>query len=67
MNFSEPKALKKLNDLKNITIKVYQTGGAGELVLKEHKDAKWLTKEALESVEWLPADCGLIEKLKTYL
>lgn len=33
------------------------------MVLKEHEAAKWLTKETLDSVEWLPADKGLIEKL----
>ncbi len=30
LNFSEPKALKKLNELKNITIKMYVTEEAGE-------------------------------------
>ena len=39
----------------------------GDLVLKEHKAAKWLNKEELYSVEWLPADKGLIEKIKNYL
>lgn len=37
---------------------------AGDLVLKEHEAAKWLTKETLDSVDWLPADEGLIGKLK---
>lgn len=37
---------------------------SGDLVLKEHESAKWLTKEELDSVEWLPADITLIEKLK---
>lgn len=37
---------------------------SGELVLKEHEAAKWLTKDELGSVEWLPADVELIEKLK---
>lgn len=36
----------------------------GDLVLKEHEAAKWLTKSTLESVDWLPADLGLIHKLK---
>lgn len=36
---------------------------SGELVLKEHAAARWLTKEELRSVEWLPADVGLIERL----
>ena len=39
----------------------------GELELKEHEAAKWLTKEKLYSVEWLPADVGLIEKIKKEL
>lgn len=36
----------------------------GEPVLKEHKDARWLTKEQLDDVEWLPADVTLIEKIR---
>ena len=37
---------------------------AGNLVLKEAAAVKWLTKETLDSVEWLPADITLIEKIK---
>ncbi|MCM1498040.1 MAG: 8-oxo-dGTP diphosphatase MutT [Clostridium sp.] len=40
---------------------------SGDLTLKEHEAAKWLTKETLDSVDWLPADEGLIEKLKNRL
>lgn len=36
---------------------------SGELVLKEHEAAKWLTKDTIRSVEWLPADLGLVEKI----
>lgn len=36
----------------------------GNLVLKEHDAAKWLTKETLYSVDWLPADLGLIETIE---
>lgn len=36
---------------------------SGEIVLKEHEAIKWLTKDTLKSVEWLPADIGLIEKI----
>ena len=39
---------------------------SGKLVLKEHSAAKWLTKETLNTVEWLPADEGLIEKVASY-
>lgn len=37
---------------------------SGNLVLKEHEDAKWLTREMIDSVEWLPADLGLINKIR---
>ena len=37
---------------------------SGDLVLREHAAAKWLTKEELDSVDWLPADITLIEKIK---
>ena len=40
---------------------------AGNLVLKEAAAAKWLTKETLDSVKWLPADITLIEKIKQSL
>lgn len=36
----------------------------GNLVLKEHENAKWLTKEQLQDVEWLPADIKLIENIR---
>lgn len=37
------------------------------LVLKELEAAAWLTKETLYSVDWLPADEGLIPKIEKYL
>lgn len=37
---------------------------SGDLELKEHEAAKWLTKDHLYSVEWLPADMILIDKIK---
>ena len=37
---------------------------SGDLVLTEHAAAKWLTKEELDSVEWLPADVTLIDRIK---
>ena len=36
----------------------------GNLVLKEHAAARWLSKDELDSVEWLPADVILIDKLR---
>ena len=40
---------------------------SGNLKLKEHEAAKWLTKDKLDSVDWLPADLGLIGKIKKVL
>lgn len=40
---------------------------SGELVLKEHEDAKWLTKDKIDTVEWLPADVELVKKIKQRL
>lgn len=34
-----------------------------EIVLKEHEDARWLKEEKLGSVDWLPADKGIIGKI----
>ena len=39
----------------------------GDLVLKEHEAAKWVTKEQLNSVEWLPADIKMVENISTKL
>lgn len=39
----------------------------GELVLKEAEAAKWLTADTLYSVDWLPADLTIIEKVKQIL
>ena len=36
----------------------------GDLVLKEHEAAKWLSKDELDSVEWLPADVTLIDQIR---
>ena len=36
----------------------------GDLVLKEHEAAKWLNKNTIDEVEWLPADVTLIDVIK---
>ena len=36
----------------------------GQLVLREHEAARWLSREELDSVAWLPADLGLIETIR---
>jgi len=37
---------------------------SGHLELKEHEAAKWLSKDELESVNWLPADWEVVRKLE---
>lgn len=34
------------------------------LHLNEHEAAKWLTKDELDSVDWLPADVKVVESIK---
>ena len=36
----------------------------GNLILKEAEAAKWLTREKLDSVNWLPADLSLVDKIR---
>ena len=37
---------------------------SGKLTLLEHEAAKWLTRDELNSVKWLPADEEVVEKIK---
>ena len=36
---------------------------SGKIVLKEAESAKWLIRDELDSIQWLPADESLIEKI----
>ncbi|WP_289077666.1 (deoxy)nucleoside triphosphate pyrophosphohydrolase [uncultured Parasutterella sp.] len=40
---------------------------SGRILLTEHEAAKWLLPGELETVDWLPADVEVAEKLKEYL
>lgn len=40
---------------------------SGDLILKEAEEARWLTAETLDEVDWLPADKGLVERLRELL
>ena len=39
----------------------------GHLELKEAEAAKWLTRDQLDSVAWLPADVTLIDKIRRHM
>ena len=40
---------------------------SGTLELREHQQAKWLTKDTIENLNWLPADIELIMELKVVM
>ena len=40
---------------------------SGELKLLEHEAARWLTKETLRTVDWLPADKLILDKIEEIL
>ena len=39
----------------------------GDLILKEHQAARWLDKDTITDVQWLPADIELVEKIKAQI
>lgn len=39
----------------------------GDLHLREHEAARWLSQQTLDTVAWLPADITLIPKIRAYL
>lgn len=40
---------------------------SGELTLIEADDARWLTKDTIDDVNWLPADITILDKVKKKL
>ena len=40
---------------------------SGKLQLLEHEAAKWVNKETLRSVDWLPADRLILDKIEELL
>ena len=49
----------------HLTMHCYLCGiASGEIELREHKSACWLTAETLDNVKWLPADKEVVETLK---
>ena len=39
----------------------------GDIILKEAEDSKWLNKDELYGVNWLPADITLIDKIADFM
>lgn len=38
----------------------------GKLTLLEHEDAKWVSLDSIDSLDWLPADWSVIEEIKRH-
>ena len=52
----------------HLTMDIYiATVQEGSLTLREHKDAKWIVREEIDSLPWLPADLLAVRDLKEYL
>lgn len=50
-----------------ITMHCYFCTLKNEMTLLEHEAAKWLTVETLDTVDWLPADTEVVDKIKSFL
>ena len=50
-----------------IIICILHTFFFSDLKFSEHKDARWVTKETLHSVNWLPADQLILDKIEEIL
>lgn len=37
---------------------------SNNLIFREHKDARWLAHNELNSVQWLPADVSVVDRLQ---
>lgn len=48
----------------HLTMHCYWVEALSPIVLKEHKAARWLTKEELRSLQWLPADIVIVENIE---
>ena len=49
----------------HLTMHTYMCEKAsGNIELREHKSSCWLTIDALDSVQWLPADIDIVKRLK---
>lgn len=48
----------------SMTMQCFLCSLDGSIELLEHNDAKWLSRETIDEVNWLPADIGVVEALK---
>lgn len=51
----------------HLTMRLFLCIPEGEPMLREHSAARWLSKDELEAVRWLPADIEAVDTLKKFL
>ncbi len=51
----------------HLSMRLYLCIPEGEPTLREHSAARWLSKDELEAVRWLPADIEAVDTLKKFL
>ena len=51
----------------HLSMRLYLCIPEGEPTLREHSAARWLSKDELETVRWLPADIEAVDTLKKFL
>ena len=51
----------------HLSMRLYLCTPEGEPTLREHSAARWLSKDELEAVRWLPADIEAVDMLKKFL
>ncbi len=51
----------------HLSMRLFLCTPEGEPTLREHSAARWLSKDELEAVRWLPADIEAVDTLKKFL
>lgn len=51
----------------HLSMRLFLCTPKGEPTLREHSAARWLSKDELEAVRWLPADIEAVDTLKKFL
>lgn len=51
----------------HLSMRLFLCTPEGEPTLREHSAARWLSKDELETVRWLPADIEAVDTLKKFL
>lgn len=51
----------------HLSMRLFLCTPEGEPTLREHSAARWLSRDELDAVRWLPADIEVLDALKKFL